>query len=271
MVIKMAGKRIEPHNDDGKNYTVHTSAAEKDFGGEMPELYLVFFQILLRELEKMGNPKEGTILVYMIAKNAGISLNTAYNALSALEKYEYLKKIPGDGKKGTSVVILKPIDKGDLWESINEEAADETDDENRKSWIFRLKICYCVFISIFSIVFLYLSGIKFKAEDFHNKRVEALLFGLVMGIILIYINMFWADYPLADKLLSSFAYLFCLCLISFFFKPLLYDLSSYSAEPSSRAYWRLGGHMLGIFGSVTGLVIAFIWYIQCDGGFLPKI
>jgi hypothetical protein len=47
----MAGKRIEPHINDGKNYKVHTSAAEKDFESVMSPLYLVFFQMLLRELE----------------------------------------------------------------------------------------------------------------------------------------------------------------------------------------------------------------------------
>jgi hypothetical protein len=128
-----------------------------------------------------------------------------------------------------------------------------------------MKICYWIFIITFSIVFLYFSGIDTSVSNFHNKRVEALLFGLVVGIILIYINIFWRNYPLEDKLLSSFAYLFCLCLMSFIFKPLLYDSSSYPG------FDFFPQRDMAILSPVVGMVITFSLYILNDGGFTPKI
>jgi hypothetical protein len=104
---------------------------------------------------------------------------------------------------------------------------EEIIENERKLWIFRMKICYWVFILFFTGVFLYFSGIDLNQTNFNNKRVEILLFSLTMGIILIYINLFMTEHSLQYRLLSSLLYLFFLCFIANIFKPILYTDSSY--------------------------------------------
>jgi hypothetical protein len=86
---------------------------------------------------------------------------------------------------------------------------------------------------LFSVVFVCLSGIDFHEANFHNQRVQSIIFGLIIGYILIYFNIFHTNYDFYERLISSFVYLFCLSMMAYIYKPLLYDSSSYIMEPSS--------------------------------------
>jgi hypothetical protein len=96
-------------------------------------------------------------------------------------------------------------------------------DIDRKLIIFRIKIYYWVASLIYSIVFVYIAGIDFRAVSFPNKWVEALLSALVFGIFLVYVNIFHMNYRFRDRLLSSFLYIFCLSMTAFFYKSLIYS------------------------------------------------
>jgi hypothetical protein len=107
---------------------------------------------------------------------------------------------------------------------------NESRDDNDTGWIiFQIKNFYWVIALLFSVAFAYLSGIDFRASNFHNLRVQALVFGLICGIFLIYINIFHTNYDFSERLRTSFAYLFCLSMIAYIYKPVLYDSSSYTS------------------------------------------
>jgi hypothetical protein len=106
--------------------------------------------------------------------------------------------------------------------------SNSTNDKEIELILFRLKIFYWFIALSFSIVFIYFSGIDLREKNILNNRVEAIILGLIFGSILIYYNIFHTGYAFGDRIISSFIYIFCLFLMAYIYKPLLYDSSSYT-------------------------------------------
>jgi hypothetical protein len=139
------------------------------------------------------------------------------------------------------------------------ETNESGNENDRELDVFQLKVYYWIMVLLFSAVFIYFSGIDFHETNLHNKRVETLLFALVMGILLIYLNLFYEDYALGKRLYSSLFYLICLCAIAYIYKPLLYDASSFQG---------VRGHVstdMLIIAPVALIILYFAFYIVMDG------
>jgi hypothetical protein len=138
-------------------------------------------------------------------------------------------------------------------EKIREEKIKE---EKIKETIFRMKIFYCFFILFFSVIFLCLSGIDLNMKNFGNLRVTGEILALAVGIFLIHINLFVENYALEDRLLSSVLYLILLCMMAYFYKPLLYDPSSYEPPLTYR-----GSAIIAIISQPIYLIAALTFYM----------
>jgi hypothetical protein len=102
----------------------------------------------------------------------------------------------------------------------------------RERIISLIKIFYWVIALLFSVAFTYFSGIDFRETNIRNQRVQAIILGLMCGNFLVYFNIFHTNYDSRERLISSLIYIFCLSMMAYIYKPLLYDSSSYIIEPS---------------------------------------